>query len=249
LASRSAHGLRIVLLGVLSLGAAPALPGNQAARSLAPGQPDWVEHRRALEAKLSEVEALQTAVARIHNTLAAFLAAPQGRPCDSEQGRSLVARSRLFGAAYRDAAQSARAEAGRARALLTAPTVAPLLQEGDRSDTEALLQRSQRSVRSYLEAIAWQNRFVEPLLARCQAKLGPAEGLPGAGPVAGTDAAPVAVVGVGGGRICPGNFPADGRVVILRSAKACYGGSTCACEARPVLPGAVLGPPAATAPP
>jgi hypothetical protein len=220
-----------------------AVPGSSASSALAPGQPEFVEHRRALEVKLQQLEAVHVAVSRIHNALGSLLSDPKQKVCDSDFGRSLIARSRLFGTTYRDAAQSARMEADRVRFYLVAPTVAPLIPDDDRSEAVALLERTETRVRAYLEAQAWQNRFVEPLGSRCTLPLSPVEGLAGVGPNGATDGAPIAVIGIGNGRICPGNVPADGRVRFVFSAKACYGGPDCACEPRPVLPGAVLGPP------
>jgi hypothetical protein len=233
--------------GLLALTARAAPEPSHAAHSLAPGQPDFVDHRRTLEERLAEADAVEVALARVHNALAALLGATPPRPCESELGRSLLARSRPLGAAYRDTTQAARAEASRLRALLLAPTLTPLLLEEDRRAADALLQRTVLHAREYQEILAWQQHFVDPLIQRCAVALMPAEGLPGAGPLVDSSDEPVAVVGLGGGKICPGNLPADGRVLVLRSPKACYGGSSCACEQRPVLPGAVLGPPA-TAP-
>jgi hypothetical protein len=231
------------IVSVLTASAAP--PPSPASRALAPGQPDYLHHRRALAERLAEADAVGVALTRVHNSLGGLLSAGLAKPCESERARSLAARTRPLGAAYRDAAQSARAEAARVRTLLQAPTLAPLLQDEDRNAAEGLLQRSAAHARRYLELHAWQERFVEPFLRQCDAKLVPAEGLPGAGPTGpGNEEGPVAVLGLGGGRICPGNYVADGRVLILLSPKACYGGPTCTCEPRPVLPGAVLGPPA-----
>jgi hypothetical protein len=240
----------IAPLGLVSFLCASAVPPpSPAARGLAPGQPDFLQHKRALTEKLAQADALGVALMRIQNAIGGILSSAPQKPCESEQARSLAARTRPLGAAYRDAAQSARAEAARVRSLMQAPTLAPLLQEEDRNATESLLQRSGAHSHQYLESAAWQERFVEPLLRQCQVKLVPAEGLPGAGPAGEREeGSPVAVLGIGGGRICPGNYAADGRVLVLLSPKACYGGPACACEPRPVLPGAVLGPPAATSP-
>ena len=50
-----------------------------------------------------------------------------------------------------------------------------------------------------------------------------------------------AVIGLGGGRLCPDDLPADGKVVVLKGTSACYSAEGCDCDPAMVLPGAVLG--------
>lgn len=238
--------MRHVLLLLLIAGSAPAAEAVSPSRALAPSQPDFVARRQLLEQKVAGADAIGLALERIHNALARILAAPNGRICESAEGRSLAARTRPLGVAYRDAVQSSRADAARLKSLVGAPTLSPLLQDADIKAAEQLIQKSGLHVRKYLEMLAWQQRFVDPAFDRCEVTLGTAEGLPGVTPEG--EVSPVAVIGIGEGKVCPGGFSAQGRVLLLHSAKACYGASSCDCELRPVLPGAVLGPPGSAEP-
>src|SRR5919197_6223049 len=153
----------------------------------------------------------------MQNQLAERLKAGLG-PCADATGQSLVARTRVLGPALRDAAQSARAEHARVRALHDAPTVAPLLGGPEQSRLDALSERVRAASRRYLVALEWSRRFI-PDESECVAALQASPGLPA--PDGTPPRGPVAVVGVGGGRICPGQLKADG-VVVLDRPEACY---------------------------
>jgi hypothetical protein len=69
--------------------------------------------------------------------------------------------------------------------------------------------------------------------------LEPAPGIPSPGVPAAGERPGIAVVGLGGGSICPLGLPAHGRVVVI-DGPACVSRAGCACEPVPVHPGAVL---------
>jgi hypothetical protein len=207
--------------------------------------PDWLvpdldlyaAQVRALEAKLGQAEAIEIALARVQNQLAERLRVGRGH-CQDAEGQSLVARSRVFGPALRDAVQAARAEEARVRALQEAATIAPLIDDRERARVRRLAAAVKSSHRKFLVSAEWQRRFVERQ-APCHPSLATAPGLPE--PDGDPPKAPVAVIGIGGGRVCPAGVRAEGVIVLERPA-ACYGGEVCACTPSAILPGAVLGP-------
>jgi hypothetical protein len=84
---------------------------------------------------------------------------------------------------------------------------------------------------------------VSPASAPCVREVAAAPGV--AEPISvgrPVEAQGVAVIGLGGGLLCPGWQAADGRVVVVRGGQACYGVADCSCEPARVLPGAVLAP-------
>ena len=218
-----------LLAALLATSLAPSL--------LAPGPQELRAQMSTLRRHLEEADAVGRAEARIHNALAQG-PLPQGAAalCADDGSRSLLARSRVFGGAYRDLVQTARADAGRLRRLIAEPTLEPILRREQKQQADALLARVDEHVRRYREMAAWQLRYLEPALQRCKPELAAAPGLPG------ERFARTAVSGVGGGRICPGGAPADGTVVVLDEPRACYGVADCSCAPVAVEPGAVLGP-------
>lgn len=209
---------------------------------LAPGPGEWRAQIRRLEERLGEADAIGAAEARIHNELAQ--GPIQARAlCSTEANRSLLTRSTAFGAAYRDAVQSARADGTRVRRMLGEPTLQPLLGKEQREHAQTLLGRVEGHAIRYREMAAWQQRYLAQAARSCPMELVPTEG------VGGLATAKVAVLATGGGRICPFGIPADGRVVVLPSPDACHSdGEVCGCTPRPQAPAAVLGPVAADAP-
>lgn len=194
-----------------------------------------------LDGRLVEAEALAEATARLQNALVEAGALSR-KPCSEAADAALVTRAATFGAAWRSAAQAARASADRLRPLLDAPTVTPLLEPAARARAEALLARADADARLYLEASAWQARFLTPGASRCPAALAVAPGLPRTEPDRERAAPAVAFAAVGGGRVCPMDQPADGGVFVAPAGRACWSADACGCEPQPVLPGAVLGP-------
>ena len=213
----------LTLLACLGLAADPA--------ALAP-DPAWVDATRdRTEALVVRAELIGATLARLQNRWA-----PGTRPpCTDAAAQSLAARMQVLGPAHRDAVQAARAERARLERAVRAPTVAVLLGERDREALDALYERVDGQGRRYAEGSAWHQQHVRPFVTRCAPALVPDAGLgePSAGPTA--------VIGIGGGRVCPGEQPADGRVAVVPG-EACYGTSGCDCAPEPVAPGAVLGP-------
>jgi hypothetical protein len=218
--------------------AAPVARGMEPAR-LAPDPASYATHRARLEEHLLRAEATSEALIRVHNRLAERQARGGAGPCADPEGQGLVARARAFGRALRDAVQAARVQTDRVRRMAEARTLAPLLSAEDHKRLDALVARNVVLVHAYAELSAWHAAHV-PSGSRCSAELVPAPGLTAASPQ--REAAAVAVVAVGGGRICPEGLPADGRVVVLPQPRACYSDAACSCTPAEVLPGAVLGP-------
>lgn len=194
-----------------------------------------------LDSRLVEAEALAEATARLQNAFVEAGAVAH-KACAVPADAALVARAAAFGAAWGSAAQAARASADRLRPMLEAPTIAPLLEPAARSRVDALLARVDADTRLYLEASAWHARIMAPAVARCRTPLSPAPGLDRTEPDRARAAPAVALAAVGGGRLCPMDLPADGRIVVAPTGRACLGAEGCGCEPVAVLPGAVLGP-------
>lgn len=195
-------------------------------------------HVRLVRARkeLARAQAMATALVRIHNRWAELLAthtAPTS--CEANPHLPLLRRSPLLLEAWRDAAQSARAEWARLERLAADRALQSVWTEDDRNELEHLRTEIAEQAPAWMEARAWQEQLVTPTLQRCP-------GAPTAGPGLGEMQQPVAVLGVGGGWICPGDIPAQQVVVVLDDPRACWGELDCACLAEPVLPGAVLGP-------
>lgn len=210
---------------------------------IAPGPVELSSATGQLDERLARASAIALAMGRFHATWGELLATGgKPDPCADPAMGSLVARSRAFGAAYRDAIQDARAASDRLAYLHAAVTVAPLLDESDRVAFSRAQAEVAHDVAVYLELSAWQIRFVEPYARGCEVALGQAEGLAWTGPVATTDPRAVAVLGLGGGYVCPGAAPADGRVVVVDGVACIAGDTACGCVPLPVLPGAVLTP-------
>ncbi len=231
--------------------AAPSQGPGADKRWLAPGPALLAEESAALERRLLAAEAVGEAVIRLQNRIGERLAAG-AKVCADPEARELVARVKPFGAAWRDAAQAARAQSERVEHLRQAPTLAPLLDDAERGRLERLHRRAEKTARLFLEARAWQRQHVEPQASRKGRGAETCPEVPSVGPglapgepataASGDVEGAVAVIGIGGGRLCPANLPADG-VAVLESPRACWDpDDTCTCKPEPVLPGAVLGP-------
>lgn len=211
--------------------------------ALAPGPQELRDAGQAMEQRLDAADAIGVALSRVHGRWAEReLAAPRADPCADPDAVSLAARARALGRGYRDAVQSARVGLERLERLWAAPTIVPLLDPNARDAATVVRDRVARHVESYLEAASWQGLYVEPRVRACAVTLTPVAGLSWAGPTAtDEELGSVAIIGIGGGTVCPTQDPADGRVVVVNGA-ACYGDAGCRCAPEPVLPGAVLGP-------
>lgn len=227
----------LALLG-LSLATDPAL--------LAPGPDDLARMLARTEERVERCETIGRALARLHNRWAELIATGRMRSsCDDPEARSIAARGRVFGASHRDAVQSARAQERRLDRMIREPIIAPSLDARSRRQAELLKSRIDAQVRRWLELQAWHHEYIERSIRRCASSLTlvPAHGIPASMPCAlGECGGPVAIIGIGGGKICPGEHPADGAVVIVPDGRACYGESGCACVPVAVFPGAVLRP-------
>lgn len=240
---RAAGYQGLVLLLPLLLASSPG--------DLAPGIPEVQASEAALAERLSATRAVATAVSRLQAewTVRSPLVPPKGGrpagPCDDAERVAVGWRIERFGAAWRELTQATVAEAGRVRRTRGSPVAAPLIDADWGRRLDALLAEADTARAAFLEASAWQARFVRPVLATCPApELAPAPGFTGELPaVRGSAADPIAVLGFGDGVVCPGALPADGSVLLLPAPSACWEvGPGCACEAAPVAPGAVLGP-------
>lgn|GEM_PF-2174791 len=243
-----------LLAGVLVDGALSAdLSDGIDPSVLAPSLLQATQAIERLDRLTAEAEAIGTALFRVHNEFGEHrLRSAAPPPCEAAWLIDLGGRAREFGRAFRDAVQSARVQGTRVESLIVQPTVAPLLDPETNHRVLALLDRIDDLARRYPEASAWQEQFVEPLLADCAVVLHPAAGFPApapeAAPEGGAAAASarkreplVAIMAIGGGWLCPGAVPAAG--VMLVEGKVCYSGSEiCGCEPLDIDPATVLGP-------
>jgi len=94
---------------------------------------------------------------------------PAHRGCEDPVDLDLARQAADSGARWRDAAQSARAQADRVEEMLSAPTITPLLDESALSADRALVARAREGAQRYLEASAWQATWLSPVIARCGA--------------------------------------------------------------------------------
>ncbi len=222
--------LRPILLLLLLCSTTSAGPSllEQVAPTPAEARAQRVAAREALE----RAQAIGQAALLLQNALGAERARSERLAVCSEPGvTSLVARMRAFGAAWRDAVQLARVEVSRAEdmAARTGGSVSDLVEQVGRETQRAA------------EGDAWHRRYVESAFVECGPKLAAWPGIevPGV-PGAGEARLGIAVIGLGGGSLCPDYLPADGRVVVLTGNVACVSRSACDCEPQPVDPGAVL---------
>lgn len=238
-ADRHRHGALSVPWPVI---AAPPTP----AAMLAPGPQELDAATSELDARVAIAQAYARAVARAQTRFAeATIPAPPPDPCLDPALIGAVAQSRAFGAAWRDATQSARAQRDRLVTIASAPTVEVLLDPADRSALRARVDEVDRLARSVTEAQAWQARVADPVVARCDVRLVVGPGV--VDRVPDTARGPVAIVAFGDGRVCTERGetgrPADGRPMLVADGEACWAPPGCACDPLPVGVGAVLGPP------
>lgn len=175
--------------------------------------------------------------ARIQNILTDRIMTRQLR-CDDETA-SLIARERHLGHAYRDLLQAWRIEVLRLQEERQSPTISPLVMEHDQERLKELVVSLNQQLSFWGSLTSWQKSRIEPWVAVCRAPLRPSEGLP---PWRTWDGAPEpkVVIGVGAGRICPNDEPADGAVLLV-DGEACWAETQCDCTPVPVGDAAVLG--------
>jgi hypothetical protein len=209
---------------------------------LAPGPQELDAATVEMDARVRRMEAIGTALGRVQNAWGEELAAGEKpHPCDDADDASLVARSRAFGAAYRDAVQSARAQLQRLDRILAAPTILPLLDTRQTAYADGIRALVDQHVRIALESESWQSAHVDPTVKGCPIALDPVNGIAYTGAPSTAHGAAVAIIGVGGGLVCPQAVPADGRVVVTDGV-ACLGASDCSCEPQRVEVATVIGP-------
>lgn len=209
---------------------------------IAPGPFELSATLVELERRVHRAEVVGEAAERLQNQWGLARATGQATPCEAGPAASaLAARILVFGPAWRDDVQAARAEAERLAYLVVAPTVVPLLDPDTRSRVDRAVERTEHEVSSYSAFAAWHQRYFLPSARGCELRIGPAAGIPNGAPAAPEElGSAVAIVAIGGGVVCPVGLPADGRVAVLPGPVACMGGDDCACDPLPVDPGAVL---------
>jgi hypothetical protein len=209
---------------------------------IAPGPAELRASLQTLEGRLVEAEAVGRAAERLQNAWGTALAAGVRAPCAADPtAHAVAARVVAFGNAWRDAAQRARAEDERLAGWVASETVAPLLDAETGARVTSARARVQAQADAWMEFVGWQDRYFRPTATGCAEALSAAPGIALALPVAPDEGAlPVAIIGLGGGTVCPVGLPADGRVVLLPTAVACMGDAGCGCAPVPVAPGAVL---------
>jgi len=205
----------------------PAVFANPGA-VIAPGPVELRVAEVELKTRVLHAEAIGRAASRLQN--AAFLASD---PCDD----GMTTRSRSFAAAWRDAAQRARAQGDRTQRMAGSATLAPIM------TAERIAQVEDLAARAIQQARAWYefDRLEARSKVRCDEGLQAAPGLRSPNPVpAGQEGRPRAIW-VLQGALCPGGRRARGVAVV--SGDVCVDiDPACSCEPASVLPGAVLAP-------
>jgi hypothetical protein len=220
---------------------AEAAGANDGPAALAPGPAELLAEVTELERRVEAAEAALSALRRVHNALAVQLQRGLD-PCVDGAAASLLARTPALGALARDRVQAAQAERARVGVIAEAPTVRALVDGELRMAVEGLHARVEAGGQGYQELVAWQERFLSPW-GGCPVTLSVAPGLSQPSPRPPAErTARVAILGVGGGHVCPGGEIADGRALLVLGA-ACWSPGPCDCAPLPVEPAAVLGPP------
>ena len=223
-----------LLLAGLALDPGPAL---------APSPIDLLAAAAELDRRLDGAEAAARALGRVHTALAEIERKTGGPPaCEDPVVIALVPRTTPLGAGLRSWAQAARAQSDRLNTLQQAVTVSALIDAPLAQDLAHLRDRVTAIERAYAELIQVEQQRIGPIAARCPASLAPGPGLVVSLPLPPAEEPPlVAILGLGGGLLCPISAPADGTLVLVAGA-ACYSAGPCDCSPAPVAPAAVLGP-------
>ena len=227
--------IALFLTGCFSAHADPA--------ALAPGAPELLSAQATLADRLRTAQSVSEAVLALQTAWTRLT--PGKTACESTPRLELAWRIEHFGAAWREATQAAIAQSSRVQQLQQAPTVSPLITPDRQAELSELYRAIEKEKVVFLEASAWQSRYVRPVLTACPAwELTPTGGVESGKTITrDEDVLPVAVLALGDGYVCPGGQRAEGAVVLARSGRACWSETAgCNCEVVPVLPGAVLGP-------
>lgn len=226
------HALRVgAVLACLVLGPLAS------AGPVAPSRSEALAMLAAADERQADVQAVTIAVGLLHARWAEA-GPPRTRawPCSDPARTGLATAAGSFLEAHRRVREAARLALVEAEQAFAAPTVAPLVLPLDRRALLAARERFEAAEATGRTLEAWHRRYIEPTAAACPAPLRADEGRPD--PLERHDQ--VAVIGAGGGLLCPGGVPADGSVV-LAPGRACVA-ATCDCQPQPVLPGAILVP-------
>jgi len=215
----------------------------EGASLLVPGPTELTEAVAEATTRVERAEALGHAATRLQNALGERLASARPISCTDPTAQALLARLTVFAPAWRDAAQSARAQRDRLDRIVAAPTVVPVIDQAMLARIEETSRRTEDQATAYQEFRAWDERYLSREARRCAVDLAASPGLEVGLPVPPDETGrPVAVVGIGGGLVCPLGVPADGTVVLLADGRGCWAATECDCAPVDQLPAAVLGP-------
>lgn len=178
---------RLLALSALSVAAAAQAAPWSPLHRIDPTPAELTSAADELERRLDHAAVVHDSLGMLQNALGASAGLTGPLPCDEPAVASLVARSRAFGQAHRDAAQSSDVQRRRMDDL--AATLAPILRGHLAERIDALRARADLEVARQEEAASWQWRYVEQRDedATCTPALGVADGLDGwrrPGPVA-----------------------------------------------------------------
>ncbi len=230
------HVLLVPLVLGLTTGIAAAGPARHPVDLVAPGPEQLATALDELERRAIWAETVHEALGLLQNELAQ---GGFGRlDCRVPAVDSLVARTRVFGAAHRDGAQALRVQLERLDRLEATETVRGLRSTSLGERSTELRARADLQIRRQREAASWQWHYTEQRegVERCSHEVRAAEGIPS--PVPGLDRARLVAI-FAEGWVCPTEERARG-VVLVPASGVCLGTSSCRCEPASVAPGAAL---------
>lgn len=230
----------MTLLLLLSAGLAQVPPG------LAPTPQELQAGMADLERQLTRADTVAEALSATQNAYAQRRLTAATASCDDAEGLAVAARTQVFGQAYRDLVQSARAQSQRVQTLSQAPTVTVLAEGVLADDLAALERRLDVHERRLVESIAWQKAQLSSTLQRCKPALSAGDGFDGDRALR-VERGRVAVLVLEGGQPYPQGEEITGGVWLVPPS-ACWAPDDGECEPSQLAPGAVLGPLPAEAP-
>ncbi|MCB9742189.1 MAG: hypothetical protein H6741_18485 [Alphaproteobacteria bacterium] len=193
-----------------------------------------------LERHLTRADAVGEALSATQNAYAQRRAAGAPGGCADVEGLGIAARTEVFGAAYRDLLQSARAQSQRVHTMAEAPTVSALAEGVLAEEIATLERRLDGHERRLAESIAWQRSQLSSTLQRCEHPLIGGEGFAGDRELR-LDRGRVAVIVLEGGVAWPQGEEITGGVWLVPP-EACWAPAEGECAPAPTAPGAALGP-------